>query len=183
MWEKSAAFVVSFIAMVFVASSYFFQKKSLYLFCQAVGIVGITLSYFFTKEFFAMIGLGVGLVRTLTFYAYERREKTAPVWIAGLFALLSLVAYLLVNVGVLHDAKPVDLLCVAALALYAFIFRIRDMKTVRGLALIPITLSVIYNLLARSTVFIVISYLFELGASITAMIKFYLIRRTTNDNG
>lgn len=183
MWEKSAAFIVSFIAMVFVASSYFFQKKSLYLFCQAVGIVGITLSYFFTKEFFAMIGLGVGLVRTLIFYAYEKREKTAPVWTAALFALLSLAGYFIVNAGVLKSAKPEDLLCLAALALYAFVFRIRDMKTVRVLALIPIALSVIYNLLANSTVFIVISYLFEFGASLTAIIKFYLIRRTTNDNG
>ena len=185
-WEEIAAFIVSFFAMVFVAAAYFFQKKSLYLLCQAIGIVGIVISYFFTKEFFAMIGLGVGLIRTLSFYAYERQGKSAPLYLAVLFATLSVAAYLIVNMGILHTAKPLDLLCLAALVLYAFIFRIRNMKLVRFTVLIPCALSITYNVLASSTIFIVLLYVFEFCASITSIFKFYVfpnIRRKTNENG
>lgn len=170
-WEEIAAFVVSLFAMVLIASGYFFEKKSVYLFCQAAGIVGISLSYFFTKEFFAMIGLGIGLVRTLVFYGFEKRDKPAPIYLASIFASLSLLAYLIVNVGVLHSAKPVDLLCLAALILYAFIFRIRDMKKVRYLALIPAALSIAYNLLVQATVFVVLSYAFEFASCLVSIFK------------
>ena len=170
-WEEIAAFVVSLFAMVLIASGYFFEKKSVYLFCQAAGIVGISLSYFFTKEFFAMIGLGIGLVRTLVFYGFEKRDKSAPIYLASIFASLSLLAYLIVNVGVLHSAKPVDLLCLAALILYAFIFRIRDMKKVRYWALIPTALSIAYNLLVQATVFVVLSYAFEFASCLVSIFK------------
>ena len=170
-WEEIAAFVVSLFAMVLIAVGYFLEKKSAYLFCQAAGIVGISLSYFFTKEFFAMIGLGIGLIRTLVFYAYEKRDKTAPLYLASIFASLSLLAYLIVNAGVLHSAKPVDLLCLVALILYAFLFRIRDMRKVRFWALIPTALSIAYNLLVRATVFVVLSYSFEFVACLLSIFK------------
>ena len=174
-WEKIAAFVVSFIAMVFVAAGYFCPKKSLYLFCQTVALVGIMLSYLFMKEFFAVIGLTIGLVRSLTFYGYERRGKVAPLYFAFLFAGLSIAAYFIVNVRILKDAKPEDLLCLAALCVYAFLFRIRSMKTVRFLAIVPAVLSIVYNVLVSATMFVVLSYVFELCASILSIIKFYVL--------
>ena len=181
-WEESAAFVVSFISMVLVATGYFCPKKSLYLFCQIMALVGIMLSYFFTKEFFAMIGILIGIVRSLTFYGYEKKDKEAPLSLSVLFSALSVLAYFIVNIGILKDGKPMDLLILGALTIYAFMFRIRNMATVRFVAIVPAGLSIAYNLLANSTLFIVLTYVFELCASVLSIVKFYILPKYKEKN-
>ena len=181
MWEEIAAFIVSFIAMVLVASSYFFKKKSLYLSVQALGMFGIALSYLFTKEFFAMIGMAISLVRTLTYSAFERKDKETPIWFAFVFLFAGIAGYFIVNFGILHTAKPLDIVYLITLALYGFIFRVRNLKFVRFAMLLPLLLSVVYNLFANATIFVVISYAFEFCASVVAIFKYHIFKQTKEE--
>lgn len=171
MQNASLAFIVGFIAMTLIASSYFLPKKSLFLGLQACGLGFLVLSYFFTGEYFAMIGIGVGLARTLTFYRYESKEKNAPTALSYLFSFLTVCAYFIVNLGVLGTAKPLDCIYLVALVVYAFIYRIRDLQTVRLLSLIPTALCVIYNIWNDGVVFVVVSYAFELCANLFSLWK------------
>jgi hypothetical protein len=69
------ALIVSFVAMVIVAASYFTKKKLHYLSLQLLGILFLIMSYFFTEQFFAMVGIAIGGLRTVTFFLYENKEK------------------------------------------------------------------------------------------------------------
>ena len=172
--EEVLAKIVSFFALLLISSSYFVNKKN-YLFFQALGMVGLALSYLFTGEYFAMVALWIGLARALTFFGYEKGQKDAPLFLSFLFAGLTVLAYLVVNLGIQKTAKPEDLLYLVAKAFFAFTFRIRNLKTLRFVTLIPTTLAVIYSFLSNSTVFVILSALFELGAVIVAIFKYYVI--------
>lgn len=175
--NETLAFIVSFIAMVLIAASYFFKKKEKYLLFQLLGIVFLMLSYFFTGEYFAMIGLGIAIMRTLVFFLYEKKEKTAPISLAFLFSALSVLAYFIVNFGILRTAKPADIIYLSALFGYAFVFRIRNIKTVRFAVLIPTTLSIVYNVVIEAVPFVIISYAFELGANIVSIFKYHVFHK------
>ncbi len=172
MYNETVALIVSFIAMLLLMSSYFYPKKSLYLLFQAVGMIFLMASYLFSGEYFAMIGLGVGLFRALVFYAYEKRDTLAPIFWSVLCAALTVVCYLIVNLGVLKTAKPLDILYLCSLVLYAFVFRMRDMKKMRLAVLAPTGLAVLYNALIKASPFVVISYAFEAAANIAAILKY-----------
>lgn len=152
--------------------SYFFKNKSTYLFLQTMGLVSMFLSYLFGGEYFAMITLSVSLFRTLTFYIYEKKDKEAPIFFSFLFSALAITAYLTLNLLILGSAKPVDVLYLGAVVMYAFIFRIRNIKTVRCTLLVPHSLAVLYNLLLGNMLFVAASYLFELLADVYAIIKY-----------
>ena len=171
------AFIVSLVAMVLVAASYFFKSKREYLTFQALGIVFLIASYFFTGAYFAMVGLGVGLARTLTFYGYEKRKKNAPISLAVLFSALTLAAYFVVDVWVLGKGKPLDIIYLVALILYAFVFRMRNLKAVRFCALAPTALSLTYTALNQAAVFVIVSYAFELGANLVAIYRYDIKRK------
>ena len=183
MKSETWALVVSFVAMVLVATSYFVKNKSLYLLFQALGIIFLIASYFFTAAFFAMIGLAVGLMRSVVFFAYEKREKDAPLWWAFVLSGMTIAAYFIVNFAVLKTARPIDVLCLVALVMYAFIFRIRDLKTVRFTMLAPTTFSILYNILSGAAVFVVLSYSFELAANITSILKYHVFEEKKQTQG
>ncbi len=174
MTNETWALVVSFVAMIFVVISYFVKSKSLYLLFQALGIIFLIASYFFTAAFFAMIGLAVGLVRSLVFFAYEKRERRAPLWWAFVLSGMTVASYFVVNFAILKTARPLDVLCLIALVGYAFIFRIRNLKTVRFTMLAPTTVSILYNVLSGAAVFVVLSYSFELSANIASILKYHV---------
>ena len=174
------AYTVGFIAMALVASSYFFTKKEWYLLLQSSGIVFLILSYLLTGEYFAMLGLGVGLVRTITFFAYEKRDKTAPLWLAVLFAFLTVLAYGIVNLCILQTAKPLDILYLISLVGYAFVFRIREVKTVRFASILPTALAVVYNAAVGAVPFVIVSYSFELAAIILSIFKYHVLHQEKN---
>ena len=92
-----------------------------------------------------------------------------------LFAGLTVLAYLVVNLGIQKTAKLEDLLYLVAKVFFAFTFRIRNLKTLRFVTLIPTTLAVIYNFLCNTTVFVILSALFEFGAVIVAIFRYYVI--------
>lgn len=167
--------VVSFIAMSLIVASYFFKERVWFLLFQALGIVFLILSYFFDGEYFAMVGLTIGLARTLVYFLYERKQKLASVPVAVLFCMLTLAAYGVINLWILGDPKPVDIVNLVALCSYAVLFRIKNVKLMRYLILIPTALSVLYNILCGAAVFVVVSYSFEIAANIYAIVKFNIL--------
>ena len=169
------AWIASFLAMVFVILAYFVKKKENYLFFQLLCIIFLILSYFFSLEFFAMVGLSIGLCRTLTFFLYEKKEKVAPIELAFVLSGLTLASYLIINIGINKTAKPVDILCMVGLVMYAFIFRIRDLKKVRYLMIIPTVLSIFYNLLIVAPLFTTLTYVFELSANVVSIFKYHVL--------
>ncbi len=186
MQNKALSLVAGFLAMLFVGTSYFFTQKKRYLFFQATGIVFLIASYLFDGAYFAMIGLGVALLRTLAYFAYERKEKITPVWVAVVFSIITVLAYFTVNWWILHTIKALDLLCLASLVGYALVLRMPDLNKVRYLVLLPIALSIVYNAFSGSAVFVTISYSFELFTSVLAIFKYQILPKqqteVTNEN-
>ncbi len=174
MYHYTLALLASFIAMVFVVVSYFVKKKSLYLLFQALCIVFLIVSYFFTVQFFAMIGLAIGLARALIFFAYEKKDKVAPLWTSFVISFATVASYFFVNFLILKTAQPLDILCVIALSTYAFIFRLRDLKIVRFTMLVPTVLSILFNTLTRAALFVSLTYVFELTANVVSIYKYHI---------
>lgn len=184
MYNETLSLIAGFIAMSFVILAYFVTKKEFYLVFQSLCIVFLVVSYFFNVQFFAMIGLAVGLARSLTFFAYENKGKDAPIWLSFLFSGLTLASYFIVNLGILKTAQPLDILCLVALCMYAFIFRIRNLKVVRFTMIVPTVLSIIFNILTDAAVFVTLSYSFELGADVVSIFKYHVFgkEKTKEDN-
>lgn len=128
-----------------------------------------------------MIGLAVGLFRTTTFFIYENKEKQAPIIWSFLFSAMTLAAYFIVNLVILQTAQPLDILCLLALIMYAFIFRIRDLKIVRFTMLVPTVLSILFNALTSATLFATLTYIFELCANVVAIFKYHIFARTEKE--
>ena len=126
-------------------------------------------------NFFGMIGLGVGLARSLTFFLYEKQDKNAPIFWSFFFSFLTIASYVVVNVCILQDARPIDLFCVTALVLYAFIFRIRSLKIVRFTMLAPTVLSIVYNVCISAALFATLTYVFELCVNLVAIVRFHVL--------
>lgn len=182
MENQTLAFITSLIAMLLIMASYFFKKKELYLLFQAAGMVFLIANYFFTLQFVAMLGLVVGLFRALVFFFYERKDKLAPIAWAFLFSALSIAAYFIAK-ELEGDNKPNNefewkgMILVVSLALYAFIFRIRDLRLMRFTVLAPTSLALLYNILIRATQsspFAILTYAFELGANIVSILKYHV---------
>ncbi len=174
MTAKEWALVFSFMAMLLIASAYFFKSKEMFLMMQGLGICGLMASYLLNGQYFAMIGLGIGLIRCIVFYLYERSGRAAPIlWCYGLCAV-SFAAYGIVNLWILKTFHPADIVYLIALVMYVFIFRIRNIKTVRFTILVPTALSIVYNVWAESPIFAVISYSFELVAGVVSILKYHV---------
>lgn len=175
MKNEILSLIASFIAMAFVICSYFAKKKNFLLF-QALCITFLIISYFFDLKLFAMVGLIIGLARSLTFYYYEKKDKEAPIILAVIFSILTLAAYFIVNIWIQKNAKPVDVIYLIGLLCYIFIFRVRDVKKVRFLMLVPTVLSVLYNVLSTAPIFATLCYTFELSANVVSIIKYHVIK-------
>ena len=177
--EYTLSFIAGLIAMIFVVSSYFLKNKKLYLFSQGLGIVFLIISFFFISEFFATVGLVVGLLRCLVYFLYEEKGKTAPIFFALCFSVMTVAVYFIVNVAVLKTNKPADIINLAALIGYAFATRIPNFRLMRWVALIPNVLSLTYCVVIAATPFVITSYFFELSANVFSIWK---NRRTNEKN-
>ena len=182
MENRILALIASFIAMAFVILSYFVRKKQYYLLFQLLCISFLIVSYFFSLQFFAMIGLAVGLFRTITFFVYEKKGKKAPIYWPIIISALTLTSYLIVNYGILQTAQPLDILCLVALIMYAFIFRMRNLKHVRFMMIIPTVLSILFNVFTHAVLFATLTYVFELGANVVSIFKYHVFGKTENEN-
>ena len=172
--------VASFIAMILIAGSYF-VKKSGFLLLQSSGIVFLMVSYCLEGLYFAMIGLGVGLARSLIFYAYEKKDKIAPIAWPFIFTGVSIVADLVINVKILNAQEWYDAIYLIGLVLYAFVFRIRNIEVLRYVITIPTALSILYNVVSGAAIFAVFSYCFELGANIVAILKYHVFEKKSEE--
>ena len=168
------AFIASFIGMAFVIAAYLVKKKSLYLACQSLCLVFLIISYFFEVNFFGMIGLGIGLARTLTFFAYEQKDKNASIFWSFLFAFLTSCNFF-VNMFILKTGQALDVLCLLALIAYAFIFRIRSLKMVRFTMLFPTVLSIVYNIAIGAAIFTTLTYVFELVVNCVSIVRYHIL--------
>ena len=177
MENRTLALVASFIAMAFVVMSYFVKKKSYYLIFQLLCIAFLVVSYFFTVQFFAMVGLSVGILRALIFFFYEKQEKEAPIYWSFIISGMTICSYFMVNFWILKTAQPLDILCLIGLVMYAFIFRIRNLKIVRYTMLIPTMLAILFNLLTSAAVFATLAYVFELLANIVSIFKYHIFNK------
>jgi len=168
--------IASFVALLFVACSYFVSKKHFLMF-QSLGIVFLILSYFFNVQYFALVGMAISLARALTFYYFESKDKEASVLWAVLFSGLSIASYLVIDLAILKTAQPMDILFLVGLVFYAFIFRVRNLKLVRFMIVLPTTLSIVYNILADAAIFVTVSYCFELTANVVSIFKYHVFGR------
>ncbi len=172
--NKLLADIASYLAMLLVVCSYFTKKKERFLLFQSLCIVFLIVSYFFNVQFFAMVGLAIGLARALVFFAYEKRGRLAPFYWPFLLAGMTLASYFIVNYAILQAADPLDILCLAGLVCYAFIFRIRNLTLVRFLMLVPTVLSILFNILTDAAPGASLTYVFELGANIVSIFKYHV---------
>jgi hypothetical protein len=177
MYNETLALIVSFIAMVLIAASYFVKDKNAYLIFQASGIVGLILSYLFMEKFFATVGLTIGLCRTLIYFAYEKKDKAAPLIVPITVSFLTLCGYCIIDLGIHKNANLWDILLLVGYVCYAFAFRIRDLKKLRFFMLIPTTLSLTYNIAVQAAFFTCLAYVFELGADILSIFKYYVFNK------
>ena len=175
MYNETLALIVSFFAMVLIAMSYFVKNKNAYLVFQATGIVGLILSYVFTEKYFAVVGLTIGLARTLIYFAYEKKDKLAPVLVPIVVSFCTAGSYCIINLGILKDSNIWDILLLVGYVCYAFAFRIRNMKRLRYFMLIPTSFSLVYNIAVHAAIFTICAYVFELGANLVSIFKFYII--------
>lgn len=174
MYNYTLSQIAGGLTLALMVASYFFKSKRAYLLLQSLGLVAMFFSYLFGAEFFAMVSLAVSLTRTLTFFIYESKDKEAPLAFSFLFASLTVLAYLTVNLVILKTAKPLDILQLTAQAMYAFVFRIRNIKLMRYVVIVPTVLAVLYNVLLGGMVFVAVSYGFELAADLYAIVKYNL---------
>ena len=174
MTAKEWALIFSFIAMVLIAASYFLKSKAVFLLMQGLGIVFLMASYFCNQQYFPVIGLAIGLMRCFIYYYYERKDKQAPMIWCYVICALSVAAYAVINLWILKNFHVADILYLMGLVMYVFIFRIRNIKTVRYLVLIPTATSIVYNLWTAAPIFAVVSYCFELLANIVAILKYHV---------
>lgn len=172
MYNYTLSQIFGGVTLALMVFSYFFKSKSTYLFLQTMGLLSMFFSYLFGAEYFAMITLTVSLTRTLTFYLYEKKDKETPIAFSFLFSALAIGAYLIVNLLILGTAKPLDILYLSAVVIYAFVFRIRNIKLVRYTVLLPHALAVLYNVLLDDMLFVAASYFFELLADVYAIFKY-----------
>ncbi len=180
MENPTLSLIAGFFALISVIFAYFASKKNFLVF-QALCIIFLIISYFFNLQFFAMVGMMISLARSLTFYYFESKGINASIWWSVLFSILTTISYVVVNFVILGDAKPLDILCLAALILYAFIFRVRNLKIVRSTMLIPTSLSILFNILTGAAFFATLSYIFELVANIVSIVKYDFLDKKKKD--
>lgn len=171
MYNYTLSQIAGIITLFMMVASYLVKRKSSYLLFQTVGLGFMFLSYLFGANYFAMIALTVSLSRTLVFLIYEKKDKRAPLVLGFLFATLTVLAYVAVNLVILKTARPTDILYLTAQVMYAFIFRIRSIKLVRYTIIIPHSLAILYNLLLDGMLFVALSYGFELLADLYAIVR------------
>lgn len=172
--NSSLSLLAGFISMIFVMIAYFVKRKTRYLVYQSACILFLVLSYLFNAQYFAMIGLFISLCRALTFFYLEHKGKQASIAWSYFFSALTVAAYCIINFLILTDAHPLDILCLLASCAYAFIFRIRDLKTVRFLMPVPTVLSILFNAFTGAALFVTLSYVFELTANVVSIYKYHI---------
>ena len=180
MYHYPLSLAISFVALALVSFSYLVKKKRYYLFLQALACLCLVFSYFFVTEFFAMVSIFVGLLRTLIYYAYEKNDKHAPPLVVAAICFVTVSVYFIINVGVLSTWRPLDVLYVLSLCMYAIVFSIRNLYLMKWLVIIPHVLAILYNVMIFAPPFTVLSYSAELFFNLYSLCLMTWERRQSN---
>lgn len=171
MYNYTVSLLAGLVAIIFVIASYLVTKKSRFLTCQTLAILFLSVSYLFVEQYFAMVGMVFSVVRTIVYFVLETKNKAPNFWLKTLFGLLSVFAYVVINLVILKNARYIDLLFLSANVMYSYLFGIRDLKLLRFLMLVPTAVTSIYNVIAPASLFVIISYIFEFFANVVGIIK------------
>jgi len=172
MYNYPLSLICGFIGMAFAVSSYFVRKKTMFLTCQAGAVIALALSCLFIEQYFAVVSYFISIVRIWVYYIRERQNKPTQNWVKCIFGGLVIVSYVIINIVILQDFKLLDVMFMIAGVMYAFVFGIRNLMVMRYVFLIPTIMTLIYYVLINATVFVIISYAFELCANIVAIILY-----------
>lgn len=160
--------ICSFAAMSSAIGSWFVKKKKLFLVVQSLAIILLAFSNFFNVTFLPVCTYLIAFIRMIVYYSYEKTNKTAPFIIKTIFAVLNVVAYFVLNAisGTLFN--PIDLLVMTASVLYAYGFGIRNLQHLRLFFVPPTVMTIIYYAFVPNSIFMLISYSFELCANLVS---------------
>lgn len=171
MYNYTVSTIIGFVAMAFAMSSYFVKKKSIFLIAQAGAILSLAFSCLFIVQYYAVVSYVLGLIRVVVFYLYERKGKTAPNWLIATFVGLYALFYVVVNIIILKTFNALDILLLIANVFFTIAFSIRNLTLVRYIFLFPLAISIVYYVfIPGGSLFVIISYTFELVANAVAII-------------
>ncbi len=170
MYNYTLSTIIGFVAMACAMSSYFLKNKLLFLCAQGGAILFLALSCLFIEEYYAMISYAIGLGRVLVYYLFERKNKNAPLLIILAFMALFVISYVIINVIILKVFKPLDIVLMFANLLFTYAFSMRNLTRMRYVFAVPLALCIIYYILIKATLFVIISYSFELCANLVAIL-------------
>lgn len=177
MYNYSLSLIAGFIGMVWAVSSYFVKNKKLFLVCQGLALVFLALSCLFIEQYFAVLSYLVSVVRVIIYYLIERADKKQPFWLQTLFAMLVVASYVIINIVILENHNLLDIIFLIGGVMYAYVFCIKNMMLMRYVFIIPTVLTIIYYLLIQATLFVIMSYTFELLANIFAIIIYSIYNK------
>ena len=170
MYNETISTIIGFVAMLFAMSSYFVKKKSIFLVAQAGAILSLAFSCLFIEQYYAVVSYTIGIIRVGIFYLFEKKDKNVPNWLIAFFVILYLAFYVIVNVIILETFNKLDIVLVIANMFFTVAFSIRNLTLLRYIFLVPLAMCVIYFiLLPGGSLFVIISYSFELLANLTAI--------------
>ena len=179
MYNYTLSFIAGLIAMLCASGSYFLKRKALFLMAQASAITLLGVACLFNVQFYACISYGIALIRVMLYFALESKGKSPTMWLRSLFAFLSVLMYVVTNVIILKDARPIDIMLVVANCMFSFVFAIKDLKVLRAVILIPLLLCFAYFILTKETLFVIISYGIEAFANAFAIVLYKKRKKTT----
>ena len=177
MYNYTLSLISGLIAMLSAVSSYFFNNRLRFLIAQGLALIMLGLSFLFLEQYFAMVSYGICIVRVLVYYYYEGKGVKTPLLIQTFFAVIAVCSYFIVNVYILRSQKPLDILLMCSIVTFTYVFGIRNLLLLRRLIIIPIIMTLIYNVLVGATVFVIVSYSFEAVANLTSIILFEYRKR------
>ena len=166
------SFIMSAIALALYSLSYFFNNKRDFLILQLSGNVFLSLSYFFIGAYFTMVSVAIGIARGILCYAYEKRDKSVPVYVVLGLCLATVSSYVIINCFILSQSSIWDILYLIASCMYAISFAIRNIRLMRFIVIIPHASAIAYNLLINAPILSAISYAIELTVTVVAIIRY-----------
>ncbi len=165
--NEKLSLICSFIALIFAVLSYFVKKKQFFLICQGGSIIFLMLTTFFDMNYFVSLSYLLSITRVITYYVIEQKTgKASPFFVMMIFAVLVVIVFIILSV--VNGYKPIDLLSLTGSVIYVFLFAIRDMQTLRALFVIPTIMFIVYFIITTGPIFTIISYSFELIATVVA---------------
>ena len=136
--------VMGLLATLILCSSYIVKNKEKFLFLGIVGDLVYGLSFVFVNS----IGTGIitilSCIQSTSFYYCEKHNKKMPVFVAGIFISLFLIAGIL-NMDSLWDIVPIVVCVYYTFALYA-----KDLKKIRMLYIIPNAILIAYDIVVTA---------------------------------